>query len=416
MRYGAAVVAGEFLSMHNGFEKTGCNSIKRFLAAGTVSLACLFLAASGTFGQETEQRPRQIALNTRMLTPAEGRSIVEAAWQAEPPDRGETDCSHLVHKIYENAGFDYPYASSFELYAGHGNFVRVRYPRAGDVIVWPGHVGIVIDPQRHSFYSLVREGVQEQNYESPYWVGRGRPRFLRYRVDNGDVLSADTAAAKSGKQRSARNMETADAASVGEPIRVDTNRPPVVTASQKTAEIYGPPAPQEETPTGETSDTVVAPSSVTVGSGSAPPTREDVAGGIAEIGEALGGVLRTQDLAGMRQPVIIVNSFSVQKVETKRGRGWAQLVVNADVSIGAGKTEIKPRKEKVRWELRRTDSGWEAVAPANRTYVPRDVAVKSLAARLAALSASAKATQHDDGTLHEEAEIAGVLNALLAVK
>lgn len=401
--------------MRGGFKKNECYAMRRFLAAGAVSFVCFFTATSGVFAQNAASM-RQIPSNTRVLTAAEGRSIVQAAWQTDPPDRGETDCSHLVHKIFESAGFGYSYASSFELYAGHDNFVRVRYPRAGDVIAWPGHVGIVVDPERHTFYSLVREGVEELDYESPYWAARGRPRFLRYRVDNADVVSADAAPVKSGKQRSARTPEAIDAASVGATSRVDANRPPIVTASQKSAEVYGPPASSNTTSVDEMSDTFVVPSSVPVGLGDAPPTRADVVGGISAMGETLGDVLRRQDLTQMQEPVIIVSSFSVQKVETKRDRGWAQLLVSEDVSIGAGKAEVRPRKEKVRWELRRTGSGWEAVAPEKRTYVPRDVAVKSLAARLAALSSSAKAAQHDDETLHEEAEIAGILNALLAVK
>jgi hypothetical protein len=60
----------------------------------------------------------------------------------------------------------------------------VRHPQPGDLIVWPGHVGIVLKPLEHSFYSLVSTGLEAQNYEGTYWRSRGRPRFYRYKVEN----------------------------------------------------------------------------------------------------------------------------------------------------------------------------------------------------------------------------------------
>jgi hypothetical protein len=85
-----------------------------------------------------------------------------------------------VHAIYERAGFSYSYASSAELYAGAGEFRRVWHPRAGDLVVWPGHVGIVVSPAQHAFYSALSTGRGIDSYDAPYWKGRGRPRFYRY--------------------------------------------------------------------------------------------------------------------------------------------------------------------------------------------------------------------------------------------
>ena len=98
----------------------------------------------------------------RLLSAQEGRGIVNVAWQQEQTESDAADCSHLVHAIYANAGFEYPYASSFEIYAGNENFARVKAPHPGDVIAWPGHVGIVVDPLQHSFYSLVRTGLEAE--------------------------------------------------------------------------------------------------------------------------------------------------------------------------------------------------------------------------------------------------------------
>ena len=404
---------GEFALVQGTGNKFEVRARRNFVvAAALVFAGSCFSAPRGS--AQVVETVRQPVSNTRLLTAEEGRSIIEAAWQIDPPLPGTVDCSHLVHRIYASAGFDYPYASSFELYAGHEKFVRVRYPRAGDVVAWPGHVGIVVDAQRHSFYSLVREGAEELDYESSYWMSRGRPRFYRYRVENGEVLSVDTAPAKS-KTRSTRNQNLTEKANVDRTAAVDLNRPPV-PASQETTEIYGPPAPKAASVSDETADTFEMPTSVTVAAGNAAPTREDVAGGISEVSDARGSLLRTDAFSKAQQTVVIVEKFTVQRVEIKHDHGWAQLLVDSKVSIDGGRTELKPRREKVRWELRRTDSGWEAVVPADRTYIPQDVAVKNLAAQLATISASDKAAQHEGDTLRQEAQIVGILNALLASK
>src|SRR5260370_14502560 len=81
--------------------------------------------------------------NSRLVSAEAGQAIVDAA-RGQDLTAGEAqDCSHLVHQTYLNAGFEYPYASSFELYAGDENFERAKKPQPGDVILWPRHVGIL---------------------------------------------------------------------------------------------------------------------------------------------------------------------------------------------------------------------------------------------------------------------------------
>lgn len=90
------------------------------------------------------------------------------------------DCSHLVHYLYNRVGLRYTYAESRKLYQGVAGFTRVLHPQAGDLIVWRGHVGIVVDPQERSFVSALRTGVKVAQYDSRYWKKRGSPRFFRY--------------------------------------------------------------------------------------------------------------------------------------------------------------------------------------------------------------------------------------------
>lgn len=90
------------------------------------------------------------------------------------------DCSHLVHAIYDEAGFSYGYAPSSEIYSGIEGFQRVKRPEPGDLVVWRGHVGIVIKPSQHMFFSYLRSGAGIDDYDAPYWKHRGHPRFYRY--------------------------------------------------------------------------------------------------------------------------------------------------------------------------------------------------------------------------------------------
>ena len=138
-------------------------------------------AGKVTSSQKAQAAPAPaIPPGYRLLSLQEGRSLVqEMAW-ADDEEGLSPDCSHLVHKLYEQAGHPYPYASSLDLYRGTGPFLRVRIAHPGDLVVWRGHVGIVVNPLEHSFFSTTSSGARTQNYCSAYWRGRGYPHFFRY--------------------------------------------------------------------------------------------------------------------------------------------------------------------------------------------------------------------------------------------
>ena len=93
-----------------------------------------------------------------VLSPDDGLSVIAAALDAQVKAARQRDCSHLVHAIYLRAGFPYPYASSSDLYDGADDFQRVTRPQPGDLVVWPGHVGIVVNPAQRVFFSRLRSG------------------------------------------------------------------------------------------------------------------------------------------------------------------------------------------------------------------------------------------------------------------
>jgi hypothetical protein len=376
----------------------------------SLSFLC-FLAAVPARAQVTDA-PQEKTPATRLLTMEEGRTIADAALRLEQPEPGTLDCSHIIHQIYSDAGFDYPYASSFELFAGEENFIRVRFPRPGDLIVWPGHVGIVVDPEQHNFSSLLSTGFDVQDYESAYWRTRGRPRFYRYKVQTAAELTASKNHVSS--QVSIANKPRNAPVLVESDPRNDTfsmHRQPQ-PASERTL-IYGPMPPDDEA---ETTAPFVVPTNIIVATPARPPTREDVAEGISELNDAAASVLRSQDPFQAHAPLVIVEQFNVTRVEIKRDRGWAHLLVESRLSIGGGAVQRKLLRENVRWELRRLPSGWAVVAPPDRTYVPHDVAVKDLAAQLAQLTQSNAASAHEVSVLRQESRIANLLGALLELK
>jgi cell wall-associated NlpC family hydrolase len=123
--------------------------------------------------------PKQETDGDHALTDDDQLSIIAAALDSRVR-HSERDCSHLVHAIYDEAGFPYSYAPSSEIYRGVEGFLRVKRPEPGDLIVWRGHVGIVIKPSQHIFFSYLRSGPGIDDYEAAYWKSRGRPRFYRY--------------------------------------------------------------------------------------------------------------------------------------------------------------------------------------------------------------------------------------------
>jgi len=153
----------------------------------TVAALLCGLALCASWAQEEHRQTRTSSTNAdqgrqtdQPLSPDDGLAVIAAALDSRPRLYSQRDCSHLVHAIYERAGFRYPYASSSELYAGIEEFRRIVQPQPGDLVVWRGHVGIVIRPSRHIFFSLMRRGPGLGDYEAPYWTNRGHARFYRY--------------------------------------------------------------------------------------------------------------------------------------------------------------------------------------------------------------------------------------------
>jgi len=127
---------------------------------------------------------RKLHVASQMVSADDGLAVIAAALDSRVHVRAKRDCSHLVHAIYDRAGFPYSYASSSDLYAGTSEFERVVHPQPGDLVVWRGHVGIVVNPAQHVFFSAMRSGMGIDAYDAPYWKRLGKVRFYRYVRDS----------------------------------------------------------------------------------------------------------------------------------------------------------------------------------------------------------------------------------------
>ena len=87
-------------------------------------------------------------LGLELISLQEGQKIVKEAttWLGVPYDpkgdsRAGIDCSHLVWRVYDGAGFPYPYRHT-PAFPPKGKFGKVAIPQEGDVVLFSGHMGI----------------------------------------------------------------------------------------------------------------------------------------------------------------------------------------------------------------------------------------------------------------------------------
>ncbi len=101
------------------------------------------------------------------------------------------DCSHFVYQILNAARtavsadgafsiqlLDYRSTATIE---ASGFFLPVNIPERTDLVLWDGHVGIVVDPAAGRFVGAqTSTGVAEASYTSGYWANRSNRRFARF--------------------------------------------------------------------------------------------------------------------------------------------------------------------------------------------------------------------------------------------
>jgi hypothetical protein len=338
----------------------------------------------------------------RLLNGDEGLALVNTAMEQRAKAGRKPDCSHLVHQIYESAGFPYPYASSFDLYIGTDNFRRISTPRPGDLIVWRGHVGIVTDPAAHAFYSSVTTGLRTEYYDSPYWRAQGHPRFFRYVLPGAAELTAsntsaplNNATSQSRAQVLSVHKESSDEPSLSTGLPIGGVNPTLSAGS-----------------TSSQSHPYALPSSIMVVAAGNRPTEDEIGEAISEFNSGAGNLLREWPAADPRRIVTVYDQLRVERVELKRDRGRVSAQIDGRLSVGGKGIEGQRHSEKLVCELRNTPQGWQLQMPANRAYVPRDVAVRVLAGQLAFLTQNQAAPNDPGRSQQQQSEIVRALGFL----
>jgi hypothetical protein len=358
-----------------------------------ILVALCLIAASPLLGQRAGSASLPSS-GPRPVTRTEGRKILATLFTLNADSGYEGDCSHLVHDVYEQAGFSYDYASSRELYMGSAHFTRVRAPQAGDLVVWHGHVGIVIDPKQHSFFSFVRSGPDTQFYDSSYWRSRGIARFYRYMTEK--PLRSDRTL------EAARRAEQEPAPSASH--RFEDSLPPPSKA---------PPAPQSNSASAAASPgsgATEAPREIILQVSGKNPAPDEVAVAFLELNQGSGKALRARGLNGLGKPIIVYRELRVSAVEIKGKRGRAlvrfeSLGLSRDTQTGS-----QPRWKECSLGLEKTKRGWVMSPIPEAVYVSREVALQALSARLAELTQNSETTSEQEP---EQKQIIRFLSSLV---
>ncbi len=323
---------------------------------------------------------------TGSLTSNDGLAILGAALDSRHHVQHHPDCSHFVHELYGQAGFPYEYASSTDLYAGVDEFQRVTNPQPGDLAVWRGHVGIVVNPSQHSFFSLLRTGPGVDLYDAPYWKRRGAPRFFRY------VKSPNAVP---------RN-----------PIQ-NANWKPLVRHSDEDLSGDEPASDESENLTAERSFNLVQiqpdsapPRAILVNA--AKPRPDQVTTAFLEACKSGEQNLHGRDLLNSSQSLVVFDQFTVKKLHIAGNQGWVEVQIEEPISLKASNADTHKRTEHQRWTLARRDNKtWELTPAPNTIYIPQTVAVRLMAMELAQLSTDAA------NNTEQKAQLARLLNVLL---
>lgn len=111
---------------------------------------------------------------------------IAASWKHTPYQYGGDshhgiDCSHFVWEVLKAAGHpNAPYTSTSGVPGSHAFSPASEPPQAGDIILWDGHMGIVVDATTQTFVGAQSGGVDNASYAKGSYWGNRHHRFYRY--------------------------------------------------------------------------------------------------------------------------------------------------------------------------------------------------------------------------------------------
>ena len=305
--------------------------------------------------------------NTVLLSPDQGEALAAFALRSENRIRTKPDCSHLVHQLYARAGLIYPYEDSRVLYRGITDFQRVKKPQAGDLVVWLGHVGIVLSTEEKTFISSVHSGILAESWMAPHWVRRGHPRFYRYRIGpeaDMNLLAKimDDETQQTETWTSKRNGAGAELPSP-ETRELDEPEHAIEPLSAQNA--------RSMSESGHVSNSIVA-----LVSQRQTPSKRQIAAALMEGSKAHARRLMDDETLDVTRPFVAFSRLEVEKIKIKRETGSVTIRLSEMMSQEDGRILPARTTERELTFFRRNDGVWVISDPQERTYLPEEQALE----------------------------------------
>lgn len=313
--------------------------------------------------------------DVRLLTWGEGVQIIKVAWKNLSKFDAPIDCSHLVNQIYELAGLHYQYATSNELYRGVDGFEQVRTPQPADLIVWPGHVGVVVNPQEHSFYSSLNSGLKMDEYDSPVWRARGPARFFRFIVENGEHIRTTTSESVTVARA---DRDALDSSPNG-------NR--AASAVSSNQQLRGTATPSDE-----------------IFLGAERPKKDGVQRTLLSAWSNASD--DRQERWQEASETVIVETLKVERIHLSGDKGILEMKIKSPARLTSEEMQVHSSMIPVTFHLVRAQNGWKIDDPTGRIYVSGDAAVVAISEHLADIA-------RKNASRAEQAEAAALLHSLL---
>lgn len=360
-----------------------------FSARSSVGILLSVLLSSICLPVSDESKFKPANARPRLVSAEEGEAIVQAAWELRRGLIPKPDCSHFVQAVYARAGFPYEYAASRDIFAGIDGFRRVKKPQPGDIVVWPGHIGIVIDAREHSFYSSVLSGFAIENYQSNYWIVRGNPRFYRFVVNNSPtaprpVPSSLAQARPAWNQVLLRPMQPFPASTPPPALRVAD--PPAGSGEQyiqASTQVRAVASPQVTTQASPQKKAEAVPArdaeihqEVLVTS-RATPSRREVLAAIIRSADDNGERLLRNRLLDSQPSVGVVDRFTIVSLDFQDNVGLAEVEVKEIAAFRYGTASPYRSTARKRVILSRQIQGWILLDPQDLLFLTRRLAARA---------------------------------------
>ena len=311
--------------------------------------------------------------NTVLVSPEQGEAVAAFALQAEKRIHPKPDCSHLVHLLYARAGLIYPYEDSRVLYRGISDFQRVKTPQPGDLVIWLGHVGIVLSPEEKTFLSSVRSGILTESWTAPHWARRGRPRFYRYRI--GPEADMNLLAAIMG-DNSRPQMEARNSSRIPPLVQLPSSatQPIADSDADRSQQEGGDSSPQDarsQDKGGHDSGSIVA----TIIQRQMP-SRRQIASAILESSRARATQLIGGETLDVARPFSIFSQLEVKRIKIKHENGSVTLQLSETMCQEDGRILPARTVERELTISRRSDGAWVISDSRERTYLVEEQALE----------------------------------------